>query len=49
MYEVSLDEHWDGVYWLLAPYDGAFDYAAVMRIGEDAVLVDGEMFYKAPF
>lgn len=45
----TLSEHWSAVYWLLAPYDAAFDYSVALRVGEDSVLVDGEWFYKAPF
>lgn len=46
---MSLSEHWASVYWMLAPYDAAFDYAVVLRVGEDKVLVDGEFFYRPEF
>jgi hypothetical protein len=43
----SFEQHWSEVYFMLE--DEAFDYSKVMRIGEDAVLVDGVMFYATPF
>ena len=49
MYETSFGEHWASVYWMLEPFDAAFDYSVAMRIGEDAVLMDGQMFYSTPF
>lgn len=49
MYPVSLSEHWSAVYWMLAPYDAAFDYSHALRVGEDAVIVDGETFYRPEF
>lgn len=47
MNQTSLSEHWAAIYWMIP--DHAFDYSIVMRIGEDRVFVDGQMFYLPPF